>query len=100
MSGREKCFNLKCEDYGYEHEGMCVFSPWAERTVDKPETEKTNMKHTLTLNLIGVTRNQLEGLIAATPEHAEFSTNVVHLHGDRPWESDSFKAELEASWDA
>lgn len=89
MSGMEKCVNPKCVDYTFLHPGMCALITEREE----------QMKHTLTLNLMGVTRPQLEGFLAATPEEAEFTTTVSINRGDRPWESDTTSAELEASWE-
>lgn len=58
------------------------------------------MKHTLSLNLIGVTMSQLEGFVNAAPSNSELMTVVKHHQGDRPWESEFITAELQAEWDA
>ena len=58
------------------------------------------MKQTLTLNMGGVTRNQLQAFLDAAPVEAEFTTIVGWSGVDRPGDVDRATVELQAEWES
>lgn len=58
------------------------------------------LKHTTSLNMVGVDRTQLERFLDAVPREAKFTTLIGQNAADRPGDWETYTVELKAEWES